>query len=131
MDTLVSTVQRSVDAQMATNHDLLRIQAKQSEISYNLQKAKNGLTLVSLALKSAIGDTSAAEIVAVDTIITINPLQDLDEDISSRPEIQLLEKQIEVRENQIKMQRTESLLTVALLAGYTYYGNIELARQQS
>ena len=40
---------------MATNSDLLRIQAKRSEVEYNLIKAKNGMELCRMALCAALG----------------------------------------------------------------------------
>ena len=41
MNALYDQVQLSVDAEMATENDLLRIATKQSEIKYQLQKAQN------------------------------------------------------------------------------------------
>ena len=46
MNALYDQVQLSVDAEMATENDLLRIATKQSEIKYQLQKAQNGESFV-------------------------------------------------------------------------------------
>ena len=45
MDTLFHQAQTSLDAGMSTENDMLRITAKRSEITYQLQKAKNGAYL--------------------------------------------------------------------------------------
>lgn len=50
----------------------------------------------------------------------------LTSDISSRPELSLLEKQVEAGKEQIRMARADMLPTVGLGVNYMYYGNIKL-----
>ena len=126
MQHLENVVKTSLEAEMSTELELLRITSKKSEIDYNLKKAQNGLTLCKMALANFIGANMDEDFILADTIIAVNPPQELSEDLSQRPEIQLLEKQIEVREREIKMQRAESLPLLALSAGYTYCGNIKM-----
>ena len=126
MQGLYDQVSLSVRAQMATENDLLRITTKQNEISYQLQKARNGLQLCQLSLANIIGGHATAGIVASDTILTITPPTGLSEDINNRPELRLLEKQVEVRKQQARMARANYLPTVALSLGYSYYDNIKL-----
>ena len=126
MEHLENVVKTSIQAEMSTQHDLLRITSKKSEIEYNLKKAQNGLSLCRMALANHIGADLEDTIIPADSILTINAPEELSEDISLRPEIQLLEKQIEVKERQIKMERAEALPIVALSAGYNYCGNIKM-----
>ena len=126
IDTLYRTTEVSVQAQMATPNDLLRIKAKRSEINYQLQKARNGVNLCRLALCHIIGADLETPITAIDTVIAITPPLGLDADISQRPELILLQKQVEAQQQQIKMTRAEMLPTAGLSIGYTYYGNIKL-----
>ena len=126
MQGLHDQVSVSVQAQMATENDLLRIATKQNEISYQLQKARNGLQLCQLSLANVIGGTVTTDIVMADTILSITPPAMLSEDIGNRPELRLLEKQVEARKLQVRMARADYLPTVALSLGYTYYDNVKL-----
>ena len=126
MQGLYDQVSLSVRAQMATENDLLRIATKQNEISYQLQKARNGLQLCQLSLVNIIGGNVTTDISLADTTLNITPPAMLSEDIANRPELRLLEKQVEARDLQVRMARADYLPTVALSLGYTYYDNIKL-----
>lgn len=126
MDTLLGQTERSVAAEMVTNDDLLRIKAKRSEILYQHQKAVNGLELCRLSLCNAIGADFGCRIVPTDTVMEIRMPSSLDSSIDSRPELKLLQKNVEVQEQQIKMTRADFLPSLALTAGYTYFGNIKI-----
>ena len=126
MQGLHDQVSLSVRAQMATENDLLRIVTKQNEINYQLQKARNGLQLCQLSLANIIGGNAMADITLTDTTLTITPPAMLSESIDNRPELRLLEKQVEARDLQVRMARADYLPTVALSLGYTYYDNIKL-----
>ena len=126
MQGLYDQVSISVRAQMATENDLLRIATKQNEISYQLQKARNGLQLCQLSLANIIGGNVTDDITVTDTILTITPPAMLSEDIANRPELRLLEKQVEAKDLQVRMTRANYLPTVALSLGYTYYDNIKV-----
>lgn len=122
---LFNQVELSVKAQMATENDLLRIDTKRSEIAYQLQKARNGEQLCMLALANVIGRGIDAEIVPSDTLLITDQPATLDENISNRPELLMLEKQVEAMKQQVKMERANYLPTVGLSLGYTHYGNIK------
>lgn len=122
---LFNQVELSVKAQMATENDLLRIDTKRSEIAYQLQKARNGEQLCMLALANVIGRGIDAEIVPSDTLLITDQPAALDENISNRPELLMLEKQVEAMKQQVKMERANYLPTVGLSLGYTHYGNIK------
>ena len=122
---LFNQVELSVKAQMATENDLLRIDTKRSEIAYQLQKARNGEQLCMLALANVIGRGIDAEIVPSDTLLITDQPTALDENISNRPELLMLEKQVEAMKQQVKMERANYLPTVGLSLGYTHYDNIK------
>lgn len=126
MDALHRDVEASVVAEMATGNDLLRITAKRSEILYQLQKARNGADLCRMALCNVIGEDLETQVELTDTLIAIKAPEGLDGDVSQRPEYKLLEKQIEAGELQVKMARADILPMVALMAGYTFYGNLKM-----
>ena len=123
MDALYQQTEVSVNAGMATTNDLLRITAKRSEIDYQLQKAKNGANLCRLSLCDVLGCALDTEITPVDTVIHISAPQDLDESIALRPELRLLESQVDAAKEQIKVTRADILPSVALMGSYMFYGN--------
>lgn len=126
MNALYDQVQLSVDAEMATENDLLRIATKQSEIKYQLQKAQNGVELCRMALCSTLGLDLTDQLQLVDTEITAQAPLNLDEDISARPEVALLQQQLEVSKYQVKMAKSGYLPTVALQLGYNHLDNMKI-----
>lgn len=126
MDTLYRQVEASVEAGMDTDNELLRINAKRSEIYYQLQKARNGADLCRMALCHTLGEPLDTQPIPTDTLIQVTAPSRLDESIALRPELKLLEQQVAAREEQIKVVRGDILPQIGLSAGYAYYGNIKL-----
>ena len=126
MDTVFRQVEVALSAGMGVENDLLRIKTKRSEIHYQYQKAKNGLNLCRLALCNVLGQSLDTEFVPLDTAIVVSAPREMDENIAARPELALLEKQVEAGEQQVKVVRGDVLPQIGLSAGYLYYGNVKL-----
>ena len=126
MDTVFRQAEVALSAGMGVENDLLRIKAKRSEIHYQYQKAKNGLNLCRLALCNVLGQSLDAEFVPLDTVVVVSAPREMDESIAARPELALLQKQVEAGEQQVKVARGDVLPQIGLSAGYLYYGNIKL-----
>lgn len=126
MDTLYRQTEAALAAGMATENDLLRIEAKHSEIQYQLQKARNGANLCRMSLCRMVGADFHTEIEAMDTALVISMPRKLTSDIYGRPELHLLQKQVAAGKEQIRMARAAMLPTVGLTANYMYYGYIKL-----
>ncbi len=126
MDTLYNQTSTALSVGMATQNDLMRIEAKRSELRYQLQKVQNGADLCRISLCRVIGADYDTEIVLTDTIFTTTAPISLSADISARPELSLLQKSVDINKQQIKMVRSDMLPMVALSAGYTYFGNIKM-----
>lgn len=154
MDTLLSSVGGSVSAGMATDNDLLNVEAKRSEVQYQMQKVCSGVKLCRMALCRVIGVPYSTEI-EVESLMpesigekessgagrqgeddvydgisyglsgggnSVLPAVSID----SRPEMKLLQCQVDVAEQQIKMTRGDYLPTLALSGGYSYFGNMKM-----
>ncbi|MBQ3635478.1 MAG: TolC family protein [Bacteroidales bacterium] len=126
LDTLSSVTRRSVDAGLATSVDLLRLDSKISEMSYNLRKAESGQRLCEMLLCSRIGLPIEESVTPSDTVISSEVVPSLSTDVSLRPELLLLEKNVLVKEYDVKMQRAELMPTIALAAAFNRYGNIKV-----
>ena len=129
MDSLMAMTKRSVDVEMATNSDLLRIDSKRSQMEYNLNKAMNGVELCRMSLCAVLGVDINTPIEIDDS--ELKSLTSLEDDcitggtagnITERPEYQLLLQNIKVKELEIKQARASYLPTFALSAQYSKYG---------
>ena len=137
MQGLYDQVKLAAGVQMATENDLLRITTKQNEVSYQLQKARNGEQLCGLALANIIGTDFEQPIIPTDTAFAqvTSPLPHregsgegllLAEDFSSRPDLLLLQQQVKANEVLVKKERSNYLPTLALIGSYSYHDNLKL-----
>ena len=126
MDTLYRQTEAAHVAGMATENDLLRIDAKRTEIHYQLQKVLNGADLCRMSLCRIVGADFDTPIEATDTTFILSQPERLASDMDSRPELHLLEQQVAAGKEQIRMARADMLPTVGLSVGYSYFGNIKL-----
>jgi outer membrane protein TolC len=125
MDSIYAQTERSVNIGLATKNDLLRIEARRSDIVYNLKKAKNGREMCRLSLCRIIGVDSSTPITLTDTNISVSEPATLTNDISDRPELALLNLAVKANEQQVKMAKADYLPTVGLGLAYFRYGNIK------
>lgn len=126
MQELYDQVKLATDVQMATENDLLRIATKQNEVSYQLQKARNGEQLCGLALANVLGTNLEQTIIPTDTILSVETVSQLSEDFSARPDLLLLQEQVKASEVLVKKSRSNYLPTVALVGRYSHYDNLKL-----
>lgn len=126
-------VQLSVDAQLTTKADLLRVDSKLSDVKYQIERATNGLEMCRMNLCSVTGLPMNTAIEPIDTLPEVTApqawLYDSNQGESltmSRPEYKLLEKQIEAADLQIKQIRADYLPTLAFTAGYAFFGNMKM-----
>lgn len=126
MDSLYSRTEASFRIGMATRNDLLRIEARRSEIMYQAEKCRNGADLCRLSLCRIIGVGSETEITPTDTVIDITPEVDFNYSLASRPEYRLLNLQVDASKQQVNMVRSDFLPVVGLSLGYTRYDNIKI-----
>ncbi|MBR3608709.1 MAG: TolC family protein [Bacteroidales bacterium] len=126
MDTIYNQTKAALSVGMATENDMLRVEAKRSEIKYQTQKVQNGADLCRISLCRVIGADYDTQIELTDTTFVTEPMLSLSDDLSNRPELTMLQKNVDINEQQIKMVRADMLPMVALSAGYTYFGNIKM-----
>lgn len=126
MDSLYGQIQVALSTGMATESELLTIKAHRGDMDYQLMRARNGENMCRLMLCQLIGADPEAEIVLTDSIIGVEPPSVASASIENRPELALLNSQVEVAHQNIKMVRADYLPTVGLSIGYNYFGNIKL-----
>lgn len=129
MDSLYQQVETSVDAGFAIGNDMLRVEAKRSEIEYQCKKVENGAELCRMALCNAIGISPDADIYVNDSIPAAAEPQTLTDNLTQRPDYRLLLLQEEAAAQQLKLTRGDFLPSAGLSLGYTYYGNLKMKGQ--
>lgn len=126
MDSLYQQVMTAVQAGFSTDDALLRIEAERSKILYQLQKARGGANLCRLSLCRILGKDPETQIELRDTLDCVVAPVDSTVGVEGRPELRLLNHQVDLAGEQVRMSKADILPTVGLMAGYTYYGNIKL-----
>ncbi|MDR2039912.1 MAG: TolC family protein [Bacteroidales bacterium] len=127
LDSLFRNVENYTQVQMATENDLQKVRTRRSNLRYELQKARNGLELSRMSLCRMIGVDMETSIIAVDTVITVQKENDYSYDLALRPEYRILQKQLELKEMDIKLTRADFLPVIGASAGYTYVGGLKMA----
>src|SRR5690606_9986927 len=119
---LEKDVTNSYDAGMVPRNDLLKVQVKLNEIELQLLRVENGVRLSRMNLCHVVG-------LPLNSDITIE--QELECDIKkdipmpnlfSRPEYELSSKQIEIKEQQVQIVKSEFLPRLGI-AGSMNYAN--------
>ena len=128
LDTLLNQVSASVAVGLATDYDLMRVRTARSSIDYQQHRVRNGADMCRLALCRLIGlDPDSACLMPQAEWSTIpNELSNLNDNMSARPEIQMMEMQLRAQKLQVKMVTGDYLPTLGLMASYAWYGNMKI-----
>jgi outer membrane protein TolC len=132
-DMLSELVEKALDAHevgMASRNDLLKAQVEYNKARLNLQKAQNGLELSRMDLCRITGLPFSREITAVDTMIPVTQPPQLapgNAAVEQRPEYRLMQKNIEMQEQEIKMTKAGFLPVAGIQAGYNHIAGIEFS----
>lgn len=129
---IVEVARNSVDVGMIHRNELLKAQLEYNNALIGLREAENGLQLSRMNLNRITGLPLATPVIAVDTLITVGEpvLAEGEVSLSNRPEYRLLEKNIEMQEQQIRLTRGDFLPTAGIQAGYSYIGGIEVGPEK-
>ena len=133
VDMLTELVGKARDAHevgMSNRNDLLKAQVEHNNTKLNLQKAKNGLELSRMNLCRVTGLPFHTEIMPLDTTFSVNFPAALALEsglVSQRPEFKLLQKNIDLQEQQIRMTKAGFLPTAGVQAAYSHIGGIEFS----
>lgn len=125
---LVKNVTDAIETGMASQNDLLKAQVKQNEAELLVSKANNGVALSRMNLCRVIGVDLYSQVDVNDSLCaesTLN-LLDMGNDITTRPEYNLLEKQVELKSKEVALTRADFLPQLGVSASYAYGDGISL-----
>ncbi len=121
---LLSNVEKAYNRGYKPQNDVLKVQVKVNESELSLRRADNAIRLATMNLCHHIGRP------LTDQIAVSTQFPEVDENtshaadnIDARPEVEMLEKQASIAELQVKLDRSDQLPQVGLMASYGYtYG---------
>lgn len=127
LETLVETVNNAYETGMVTKNEVLKAQVQLNQAKLHVQKAESGLELTRMALCRVTGLDYSTQIEATDSVITIEGENILAPaaDVALRPEFNLLQKQVDMAEQQVKLARADYLPMAGVNVGYNYIGGIK------
>lgn len=112
---------------MKPQNDVLKVQVKLNESELGLRKADNALRLAGMNLCHYIGRPLTAGIDISDEFPEVEQEWKTQvADISARPEYGILNKQIAMAEQQVKLNRSELLPRVGVKGSYDYLHGLEI-----
>lgn len=129
--TVLSELRKNVESAykhgLKPQNDVLKVQVKLNESELSIRKAENALRLSTMNLCHLIGKPLTADIHISDTFPQIK--QDLQTqvwDITARPEYGMLDKQVAIARQQVKLNRSELLPKIGIRGSYDYVHGLEL-----
>lgn len=130
LEELVAKVQNTHEAGFAQRNDLMKATVELNKARLNLQRAHNGYELSRMDLCRITGLSPETPIVASDTVIeTAAPVMSgpARANAINRPEYKLLEKNIALQDQNIRMARADFLPVAGVQASYNHIGGIEFS----
>lgn len=124
---LLKNVESAYKHGLKPQNDVLKVQVKLNESELGIRKAENALRLATMNLCHLIGKTLTEDIRISGDFPEIE--QDLEIqvlDITRRPEYGILDKQVAIARQQVKLNRSELLPKVGIKGSYDYVHGLEL-----
>jgi outer membrane protein TolC len=130
LDEIVQKARNAHEVGMANRNDLLKAQVEYNSARLNLQKAQNGLMLSSMDLCRVTGLPFNTGITPLDTIIPVSIPADIllsNEALEQRPEYRLMQKNISLQEQNIRLTKADFMPVAGIQAGYNHIGGIKFS----
>ncbi len=111
-------------------NDVLKVQVKLNESELSIRKAENALRLATMNLCHLIGKPLTSDVRVSGDFPEIE--QDLEIqvlDITARPEYGILDKQVAIAKQQVKLNRSELLPKIGVRGSYDYVHGLEINKE--
>lgn len=131
---LNKNVESAVRHGMKTRNDQMKVQVKINEADLNILKAENGFKLAKMNLCHVIGLPITQDIDVICAKGTDSPtLMSQSSDyysIDNRYEYEILNKKVELADNEVKLTKSDYLPNVVVMGGVSYTNGLELAGEK-
>ena len=127
---LMKNVQSAYKHGLKSKNDVLKVQVKLNESELAIRKAENALRLANMNLCHLIGKPLIETLQISDDFPVIEQaLETQVNDITARPEYSLLNKQVDMAKQQVKLSRSELLPQVGIRGSYDYVHGLKVNEQ--
>jgi len=128
---LMKNVQSAYKHGLKSKNDVLKVQVKLNESELAIRKAENALHLANMNLCHLIGKPLTETLQISDDLPAIEQaLETQVNDITARPEYSLLNKQVDMAKQQVKLSRSELLPQVGIRGSYDYVHGLKVNEQR-
>ena len=128
---LMKNVQSAYKHGLKSKNDVLKVQVKLNESELAIRKAENALRLANMNLCHLIGKPLTETLQISDDFPPIEQHLEMQvNDISTRPEYSLLNKQVDMAKQQVKLSRSELLPQVGIRGSYDYIHGLKVNEQR-
>ena len=128
---LMKNVQSAYKHGLKSKNDVLKVQVKLNESELSIRKAENALRLANMNLCHLIGKPLIETLQISDDFPAIEQaLETQVNDITARPEYSLLNKQVDMAKQQVKLSRSELLPQVGIRGSYDYIHGLKVNEQR-
>lgn len=126
IDSIHEVTECAVKTGMSEKNALLRVNTRRSEIVYRLNQARSGADICRMSICRIIGVPDTTSIMPCgyrldDEVAPVAPAG-----VDKRPELLILDKNIDIRRCQVDMTRGDFLPTVGLQVGWSAFGNLKM-----
>lgn len=128
VEELVKNLSDARQVGMASRNDLLKAQVKLNEAELLYQKTQNGKRLAGMNLCRVIGLDLNTSLEAVDSLeggVTPGILED-EITVTQRPEYSILDKEVELKQKQVELTRSDFLPQLGVSVSYGYTDGISV-----
>ena len=127
---LLSNVESAYKHGLKPQNDVLKVQVKLNESELSIRKAENALRLATMNLCHLDRETACLRYPYFRQLSGGRKGMDVQvSDISARPEYAILDKQVEIAGQQVRLNRSELLPKVGIMGSYDYVHGFELNDQ--
>ena len=127
---LMKNVQSAYKHGLKSKNDVLKVQVKLNESELSIRKAENALRLANMNLCHLIGKPLTETLQISDDFPVIEQAFETQiNDITARPEYSLLDKQVDMAKQQVKLSRSELLPQVGIRGSYDYIHGLKVNEQ--
>jgi outer membrane protein TolC len=124
---LLRNVQDAEEVGLKHRNDVLKVQVKVNEAELQVRQAENGITLSRKNLCRIVGLPLDSEVPLPSSFDDPSPFNaDRSTTHTARPEYAMLEKQIALKDRQVKLVQSDFLPKAGLMANYGYLNGIRL-----
>ncbi|MDR1408653.1 MAG: TolC family protein [Tannerella sp.] len=123
---LLQNVENAYRTGMKTKNDILKVQVQINKAELQLQQAENAIRLSRMNLCRVMGIPLFSDITVSESLDEQPAEVSRSTDFTARPEYSILEKQIELKDRQMKLVRSDFLPNIGVMANYGYMKGLEM-----